>query len=198
MNDKSVIEDKMTNEITSLKRQVKFYKEKLKLELITSTKKTDLNSTGNKKFPRNVTEKSKNNGNNITIELKGKLLNEIHTSDKKSWDWHNDNKPLNITKNDKIWTKPDENVNANGNMSFEKIANFQSNEKAYHHNGNIRLDKKNNMTTRDKIKCNAFPQNSKKSQSKSSNKHLFATELANNRQLHLNNSHNDKNKVNLN
>jgi len=198
--DKTVLEERMKNEINSLKRQVKFYKEKLQLELVTN-RKTDLSyRIISKKPPRKFSDKSKNlSNNNLVLEQKNNfdLLIENNTSNLKS-DLYEQIKISNMNDNisDKMQTKPDENIYSNNNLSFEKITTENSNDKHINQIADILTVTDNKRINRDKVKSNYFSPKMNKSHSKSPIKRLLAKDFKSNKNGNVhNNSHHEKNKV---
>lgn len=92
MNDKLIAEEKLKKENESFKRQVNFYKEKLKVDYINPIKKMDLNCISNVNnnntnsklmSPIKYTKPANNNSNNTTINKpshKKKISNNNVTS----------------------------------------------------------------------------------------------------------------------
>ena len=191
----------MKKEINSLKRQIKFYKEKLKLDLINSNKKLESHNFTNKKVFSNITNKSKNNVDNLILELKCKsdIINDNFTTNSKSAELNNDqNKATityNLTVNDKLQLNTEENFKEKFNKICEKSPTIYYNESESKHNGNIKSQPKN-YTTRDNLQLDISKPYLIKSLSKSPKKELLEKIKTNKKNFHLNNSHNDKNKVN--
>lgn len=167
--EKNQNEEKMKTEINSLKRQVKFYKEKLQLELMTSIKKTDLGyKPPTKKQLKNNTVKI--SMNNSMIEGKGKpehyqdMCRSNDPSDEANKDKYN--------LSEEISSKQEE--QANGNNIIDKIHSFHSNDKARsRENGSINsaVTDPKRFAKREKVKSNNFSPKFLKTTSKSPNKH---------------------------
>ena len=173
----------------------------MKLDLINSNKKLESHNFTNKKVFSNITNKSKNNVDNLILELKCKsdIINDNFTTNSKSAELNNDqNKATityNLTVNDKLQLNTEENFKEKFNKICEKSPTIYYNESESKHNGNIKSQPKN-YTTRDNLQLDISKPYLIKSLSKSPKKELLEKIKTNKKNFHLNNSHNDKNKVN--
>ena len=150
-------EEKMRIEITSLKRQLKFYKEKLQLELTTSRKKTELSYKVSRKFPKILNDSTVSYVNNLTTEIKGKndSVNEIHLNNTKNSDYTEENKQIisclnekltsNENLNEDLKAEPEDNLNANGKYSIMKLSDKSIKNELQRNGNNIVTNKYKNM-----------------------------------------------------
>jgi hypothetical protein len=85
LNDKIIVEEKLKNEITSLERQIKFYKEKMQIELIIKKSQEMNKNRVSKRYPlpteENVNESTQNIETNMSTEDLSKLNKKRNNSD---------------------------------------------------------------------------------------------------------------------
>ncbi len=185
----------MKQEINSLKRQVKFYKEKLQLELLTSIKKTDLMVKVNKKNNKNNVLKT--SGNNSMLDGKAKT-DFIHDMNNTKINELFDDLPSKDGQIEENFNKPEENGNSNSNVTIDKIPSFHSNEKTLPQNcNNIIPERKRIVAKREKMKATNYSPKFNKIVSKSPHNTFLSKEHNyNSKNTCPNNNANDKTKVN--
>lgn len=193
LNDKTAAEDKMKQEINSLKRQVKFYKEKLQLELLTSIKKTDLMVKVNKKANKHNVLKT--SGNNSVLDGKPKT-DFIHDLNSTKINELFDDPPSKDNQIEENFNKQEENGNSNQNVTIDKIPSFHSNEKNLQQTcNNIIPENKRIVSKREKVKTSNFSPKFNKIISKSPHNTFLSKEHNYNSKNTCPNNNNDKTKV---
>jgi hypothetical protein len=186
----------MKQEINSLKRQVKFYKEKLQLELLTSIKRTDLMVKVNKKNNKNNVHKT--SGNSSMLDGKAKT-DFIHDMNNTKINELFDDLPSKDVQSEENFNKPEENGNSNSNVTIDKIPSFHSNEKTQIQTcNNIIPERKRIVAKREKTKTSNYSPKFNKIISKSPNNTFLSKENNYNSKNNCPNynNNNDKTKVN--